>query len=98
MNIIRMSIERPMAIVALVLMILLFGYVALQRIPIQMAPDVRQPVIIVTTSWRGAAPAEVEREIITPQEDELKGLEGLQRILSEASAGEGKITLEFSQP
>ena len=50
MNIIRMSIERPMAIVALVLMILLFGYVALQRIPIQMAPDVRQPVIIVTTS------------------------------------------------
>ena len=53
-----------MAVVALVLMILLFGYVALQRIPIQMAPDVRQPVIIVTTSWRGAAPAEVEREIL----------------------------------
>ena len=95
MNLIRLSIERPMAVVAMVLMILLFGYVALQRIPIQMAPDVRQPVIIVTTSWRGAAPAEVEREILIPQEDELKGLEGVNRMLSEASHGEGKITLEF---
>ena len=96
MNIIRASIERPMAVVAMVLMILLFGYVALQRIPIQMAPDVRQPVIIVTTTWRGGAPAEVEREIVIPQEDELKGLEGVNRMLSEASSGQGKITLEFS--
>ncbi|MDE0060883.1 MAG: efflux RND transporter permease subunit [Defluviicoccus sp.] len=96
MNLIRLSIERPMAIVAMVLMIILFGYVALQRIPIQMAPDVRQPVLIVTTSWRGAAPAEVEREIVIPQEDELKRLEGVQRVLSEASHGRGKITLEFS--
>ena len=96
MNIIRLSIERPMAVIAMVLMIILFGYVALQRIPIQMAPDVRQPVIIVTTSWRGAAPAEVEREILIPQEDELKGLEGVNRMLSEASHGRGKITLEFS--
>ena len=96
MNIIRLSIERPMAVIAMVLMIILFGYVALQRIPIQMAPDVRQPVIIVTTAWRGAAPAEVEREILIPQEDELKGLEGVNRMLSEASHGRGKITLEFS--
>ena len=59
MNIIRLSIERPIAIVAMVLMILLFGYVALQRIPIQMAPDVRPPVIIVKASWPGAAPQEV---------------------------------------
>ena len=96
MNLIRLSIERPMAIVAMVLMIILFGYVALQRIPIQMAPDVRQPVLIVTTNWRGAAPAEVEREIVIPQEDELKRLEGVQRVLSEASHGRGKITLEFA--
>ena len=96
MNLIRLSIDRPMAIVAMVLMIILFGYVALQRIPIQMAPDVRQPVLIVTTNWRGAAPAEVEREIVIPQEDELKRLEGVQRVLSEASHGRGKITLEFA--
>lgn len=96
MNIIRLSIERPIAIIAMVLMIILFGYVAMQRIPIQMAPDVRQPVVIVKTSWQGAAPQEVEREIIVPQEDELKGLEGLRKMSSRARHNEGEITLEFS--
>ena len=86
MNLIRLSIERPIAIVALVLMIILFGYVALQRIPIQMAPDVRQPVIIVKTLWPGAAPQEVEREIVNPQEDELKGLEGVRKMTSRVRA------------
>jgi len=95
MNIIRLSIERPIAIVAMVLMIVLFGYVALQRIPIQMAPDVRQPVIIVKTSWPGAAPQEVEREIINPQEDELKGLEGVRKMTSKAQRNQGEVTLEF---
>lgn len=94
-GIIKLSIERPMAVVALVLMTILFGWVALLRIPIQMAPDVRQPVIIVTTNWQGAAPAEVEREIITQQEDELKGLEGVKKMTSEATQSRGKITLEF---
>lgn len=96
MNIIRLAIERPIAVVAMVLMIILFGWVALQRIPIQMAPDVRQPVVIVKTTWPGAAPQEVEREIITPQEDELKGLEGLRRISSRAQHNQAEITLEFS--
>jgi HAE1 family hydrophobic/amphiphilic exporter-1 len=95
MNLIRLSIERPIAIVAMVLMILLFGYVAMQRIPIQMAPDVRQPVIIVKTNWPGAAPQEVEREIINPQEDELKGLEGVKKMESRARRNRGEITLEF---
>ncbi len=95
MNLIRLSIERPMAIVAMVLMILLFGYVAMQRIPVQMAPDVRQPVIIVKTNWPGAAPQEIEREIINPQEDELKGLEGVKKMESRARRNRGEITLEF---
>ncbi len=95
MNIIRLSIERPIAIIAMVLMIILFGYVALQRIPIQMAPDVRQPIIIVKTSWPGAAPQEVEREIINPQEDELKGLEGVKKMTSSAQRNRGEVTLEF---
>ena len=95
MNLIRLSIERPIAIVAMVMMIILFGYVALQRIPIQMAPDVRQPIIIVKTTWPGAAPQEVEREVINPQEDELKGLEGVKKMTSKAQRNRGEVTLEF---
>ncbi|MCH8036564.1 MAG: efflux RND transporter permease subunit [Proteobacteria bacterium] len=96
MNLIRLAIERPIAVIAAVLMIVMFGMVALQTIPIQLSPDVNRPVITVTTSWPGAAPAEVEREILNRQEDEMTGLEGLQSITGSARPGRSRLTLEFN--
>ena len=96
MNLIQYAIERPIAIIAAVLMITMFGWVSLQTIPIQLIPDVTRPLITVTTEWRGAAPAEVEREIVNRQEEVFKGLEGLDSITSAAENGRARITLEFS--
>jgi len=95
-NPIQFAIQRPIAVVAAVLMAVLFGLVAFTTIPIQLTPDVRKPVIIVETNWPGAAPAEVEREIVNPQEDELKGLEGLESMVSRAQQNQAEITLEFA--
>ncbi|MCP4698060.1 MAG: efflux RND transporter permease subunit [Gammaproteobacteria bacterium] len=94
-NLIRLSIERPIAVVAAVLMVVMFGALALQTIPVQLAPDVRKPVITIFTNWFGAAPAEIEREIINRQEEMLKGLEGVGEIISTSQDGRGEITLEF---
>ena len=55
-RLISVSIIRPIAVIAAVLMIVMFGGVALQSIPIQLTPDVNQPVITITTQWPGAAP------------------------------------------
>ncbi|MDD9878994.1 MAG: efflux RND transporter permease subunit, partial [Magnetovibrio sp.] len=95
MNLIRLAIERPVAVVAAVLMVVMFGLVALNAIPIQLTPDVRKPVISLQTIWSGAAPAEIEREIINRQEEVLRGLEGLEKMVSETQDGRGRITLEF---
>ncbi|WP_420347106.1 efflux RND transporter permease subunit [Pelagibius sp.] len=96
MNLIKLAIERPIAVIAAVLMVVMFGIVALQTIPIQLAPDVNRPVITVSTNWGGAAPAEVEREITNRQEEELKGIEGLETITSRSEQGRARITLEFA--
>ncbi len=82
-------------VVAGVLMIIMFGFVALRQIPIQLTPDVRKPNLTITTLWPGAAPAEVEREILNRQEEVLRGVEGVERIVSTASTGQSRITLEF---
>jgi HAE1 family hydrophobic/amphiphilic exporter-1 len=94
-NIIRGAIERPIAVIAGVLLTVLFGLVALQVIPIQLAPDVNRPVITVTTLWPGAAPAEVEREIVNRQEEQFAGLEGLNNVTARAEQGRSRVTLEF---
>lgn len=96
MDIIRIAIDRPIAVISVVIMAIMFGAVALTAIPIQLIPDVRKPVISISTPWPGAAPAEIEREIINPQEDELKGIEGLETMISRSQTGRGRITLEFA--
>ena len=96
MNLIRLAIERPIAVIAAVLMVVMFGLVALQTIPIQLAPDVNRPVITVTTNWPGAAPADVEREIVNRQEEVMPGLEGLVDMTGRAQLGRSRLTLEFA--
>ncbi len=95
MNLIRIALERPVAVLAAVALIVLLGWVALRTIPIQLAPDVRRPVITVKTAWPGAAPEEVEREIVTRQEEALKGLEGVEKMTSTAYDGRARVSLEF---
>ncbi|MCZ6467750.1 MAG: efflux RND transporter permease subunit, partial [Alphaproteobacteria bacterium] len=90
MNLIQYSIQRPVAVMAAVLMVIMFGVVALITIPIQLTPDVRRPVISIPPGGPGAAPAEIEREIVNRQEDELKGLEGLEKITSRSQDGRAR--------
>ena len=96
MNLVRFAIDRPIAVIAAVLMVVLFGLVALETIPIQLTPDVRKPIITVQTLWPGAAPAEVEREIVNRQEEMLKGVEGLEEVESRSENGRARVTLTFA--
>ena len=96
MNLIKTSIDRPIAVVAAVMMVVMFGLLALELIPIQLTPDINKPVLTVSTNWPGAAPAEVEREILNRQEEELRGLEGLDNMVGRAEQGRARVTLEFN--
>ena len=68
MNLTELSLRRPIAIVSVIFMTIVMGFIALDRIPIQIAPDVNKPVISITTYWFGASPYEMEREIVIRQE------------------------------
>ncbi|QGJ69984.1 Efflux RND transporter permease subunit [Planctomycetales bacterium 10988] len=62
----------------------------------QLTPEVEAPTITVETDWPGRSPLEIETEIIFRQEEELKSVEGLQRMVSSSHYGEGEIELEFA--
>ncbi len=95
MNFLRLALGNPVATLVACLLVGIFGVLALDRLPIQLTPEVEQPEIVITTSWRAAAPEEIESEIIEPQEKQLRGLPGMKELLSEASIGSGKITITF---
>jgi len=95
MNLTKLSLSNPVAVTVGVLLVLLFGTISLFELPIQMIPSVERPSIQINTSWRAAAPEEIESEIVEPQEDALRGLAGMQKMESTASNGSGSITLSF---
>ena len=95
MDIIRFSILKPVTVLAATIMVLMFGIISLNRLPYQLSPTVIEPEIQVKTTWRGATPYEVEREIIEEQENTLKGLPDLIEMESEARNSQGSVTLRF---
>ena len=62
-GLIKIAIERPVAVLALILLTVLFGIVALRNIPIQMSPDIEKPILEVRVTWPGASPEDVDREV-----------------------------------
>ena len=95
MNLTRLALRNPISVTVAVLFVLLFGVISLLRLPVQLTPELEQPEIKITTSWRAAAPAEVEAEIVEPQEKVLRGIPGATRILARAQRGRAEITITF---
>ncbi len=88
-------VANPIKVAVGVLLVALFGTLALMRMPLQLTPEVQRPTITIETRWPGASPVEVEREIVQEQEEQLKGIEGVLKVSSECMDSLGRVKLEF---
>jgi HAE1 family hydrophobic/amphiphilic exporter-1 len=94
-KLIRFSIDHLTAVVAMMLIIFLFGLVALRSVPIQMSPDIEKPIMQVRVAWPGASPSDVDREIITRLERELSSLSGVEKSEARSFQGQARLTLTY---
>ncbi len=78
-----------------VLIICVLGILAALRIPVQMIPDLEVRTISIRTSWPGATPQDVEKEILIEQEEYLRNIPYLVEMQSSADFGSAQIELEF---
>ncbi len=88
-------VQRGILVTVITLIVCVLGAVAAGRIPIQMIPDLDVRVISVRTTWPGATPQDVEKEILIEQEEYLRNLPNLSRIVATANSGSAEIELEF---
>lgn len=95
MNLIDLSLRRPVFAWVLMFSLIVFGGICLNRMGVSQLPDVDFPVLNVSLTYEGAAPEVVEAELIDPIEQRLLGVEGIKEMRSQASQGSGRITLEF---
>ncbi len=88
-------VHRGILVTVITLITAVLGIVAASRIPVQMIPDLDVRAIGIRTIWPGASPQDVEKEILVEQEEYLRNLPNLSRMVTTAQSGRAEVELEF---
>lgn len=94
-NISAWAIRHPITPVVLFVVLTFLGVVAFVRMPINLTPDVAFPFVMVTVTQPGAAPTEIETQIVQKIEGAVASVGNVRSITSAALEGQALITLEF---
>ena len=89
------SVKRPVLALVCSALLVAFGLLSFERLPLREYPDIDPPIVNVTTNYPGASAAVVENKITELLEDRLAGLEGIKTMRSSSLDGQSNITLEF---
>jgi multidrug efflux pump subunit AcrB len=95
-NISAWAIRHPISPIVLFVVLLFMGLVEFIRMPITLNPDVAYPMVSVHVLQPGAAPTEVETQIIQKVEGSVAGIGNVHNITSLAIEGQARIFLEFN--
>ena len=90
------SVKRPVFASVLSLILIIFGLVAYNRLPLREYPDIDAPIVSIDTRYPGASANVVETRITRVIEDRIAGVSGIRFINSNSTDGRSRISIEFS--
>ncbi|MEZ4427880.1 MAG: efflux RND transporter permease subunit [Nannocystaceae bacterium] len=90
------TVYRPVTTTMITVAILVFGIVALTRLPVSLLPDLSYPSITVQTEYPDAAPPEVEELITRPVEELVSAIPGVVHFESVSREGSSEVVLDFA--
>ncbi|MFQ6115870.1 MAG: efflux RND transporter permease subunit, partial [bacterium] len=95
MKIIELSIRRRVTVSMVTLAVVIFGFVAFNRLEVTLLPDLTYPTLTIRTEYPGAAPIEVENLVTKPIEEALGVVKNLIEVRSISRSGQSDVILEF---
>ncbi len=90
------SVKRPVFASVMSILLVAFGLLAYDRLPLREFPNIDPPVVSIDTVYRGASADVVESRITRIIEDRIAGVEGIRYIESSSEDGRSRINVEFS--
>ncbi|BAJ01891.1 efflux RND transporter permease subunit [Shewanella violacea] len=90
-----LSVKRPVFASVISILLIAFGLVAFDKLPLREYPNIDPPVVSIQTTYRGASASVVESRITQLVEDRISGVEGIRHISSSSRDGRSTVTLEF---
>ena len=95
MSLSSISIRRPVLATVFSIVIVLFGIIGFNYLPVREYPAVDPPIITVSTNYIGANADVIESQITEPLEDQINGIAGIKNLTSVSREGRSTITVEF---
>jgi len=95
MNISAWSIRRPVPATLLFVLLTVLGLMGFRAMKVQNFPDIDLPTIVVSAALPGAAPAQLETEVVRRIENAVASLQGVRHITSRAQEGMAIVAIEF---
>ncbi len=95
MNFSSLSIKNPIPAIMLFMLLSLAGFISFNKLIVQDFPDIELPLVTVSASLPGAAPAQLETEVARKLEDSLATLPGVKNLYTVILDGSVTITVEF---
>ena len=96
MNLIRGSLENPIARVMVTLALVGLGVLAFTHLAIDLFPDVTYPVATVVTEYTGASPADIETTVTRPIEKAVSRITNVRFVSSYSREGLSVVVIEFT--
>ena len=95
LNISAWAIRTPIPTIVLFLALTILGLISFGRLPVTLMPNVDAPIVSITVTQSGAAPAELQTQVTKLVEDSVAGLRGVKHITSTITEGQSLTTVEF---
>lgn len=95
MNLVDISVKRPVTVWMFTFAILLFGFVSLSRLSLNLLPELSYPTLTIRADYVGAAPGEIEQLVTKPIEEAIGVVKGVRTVTSTSKAGQSDVVLEF---
>ncbi|MCC8189666.1 MAG: efflux RND transporter permease subunit [Planctomycetes bacterium] len=96
MNIARGAIHRPIFTTMVTLIVVIIGGISLTKLPIDLMPDITNPVISIRTEYENASPEVVEELVTRPIEEAMAAVPGAEEVSSTSSEGNSNVTVKFT--
>jgi len=96
MSLYKGAVKRPITILMVVIAVLIIGGVSLNRLSVDLYPDIELPIVATIVNYEGVGPEEMEQLITRPIEESVSGLPGIKQVSSTSSRGSTMVISEFN--
>lgn len=96
MNLSKQAVKHPITILMVVMAIFIIGAVSLNRLSVDLYPEIELPIVATIVNYEGVGPEEIEQLITRPIEEAIAGLPGIKKVSSTSSRGSSMVIAEFN--